>query len=321
MTDAVITSQVLSGGFSYQISSGGRVVSVEQDAVPNVRIILGPDARMLEAGDNFDRLLQLDKDNSKDTGKKDTEEYTNTRKLELLETLLNEIERAGLVDISMVDIRDSVNLKLLYQNRFEIRLGTSGDLQDKLAMFSSVLERGSLGLEETGILDISDPDRCIASRDLPDLPDGAAEAGWKWQDPHLENFDEFFGYSGSAAPPVEGGVLVGGEEQNTDEEEVSPETPSPEEIPAGEEETASSESSGSNPGYMIPQMPNIGGQASREPSSEPSSASAETSSPASQPHEETSKPTASSTPASEESSASASSSPGYAMPQMPSIGR
>ncbi|MBQ4051836.1 MAG: FtsQ-type POTRA domain-containing protein [Oscillospiraceae bacterium] len=327
VTDAVVTEQVLSGGFSYQISSGGRIVAIEPDAVVNVRIVIGPDLRVLNEGENISRLKELDAER-KEENTKDAEAYTNTRKLELLQTLKNELERIGIPDISMIDVRDSVSLKLLYQNRFEIRLGTPGDLQDKLAMFSSVLERGSLGLEEKGILDISDPDRCIASRDLPSLPDGTEEAGWVWQGPHLENFDEFFGY-GSDVPPVESGVLVGGEEQETSSEPVSEpeqETSSGETSEPVSEVTSDGGDSSSKPSYVMPQRPSIGGGSgeSHEPSSEPESSEEPSSEPAiasvPQREEPSSEPSAASS-GPEETGSSSSSSPGYAMPQMPSVGR
>lgn len=327
VTDAVVTEQVLSGGFSYQISSGGRIVAIEPDAVVNVRIVIGPDLRVLNEGENISRLKELDAER-KEENTKDAEAYTNTRKLELLQTLKNELDRIGIRDISMIDVSDSVSLKLLYQNRFEIRLGTSGDLQDKLAMFSSVLERGSLGLEEKGILDISDPDRCIASRELPSLPDGTEEAGWVWQGPHLENFDEFFGY-GTDTPPVESGVLVGGEEQETTSEPVSEPSEEPASEPSEEvsDTTSDGGDSSSKPSYVMPQRPNVGGSnasseaASSEAASSEEEPSSEPSAPAPrQEEQESSEPSEEPSAPAQESSSSVSS-PGYAMPQMPSVGR
>lgn len=318
VTDAVVTEQIVSRGYSYQISSGGRVVSVLPDAVPNVRIVLGPEMQSLEPGDLLNELVSLDEKAAASKDKKDEEEYTNTRRLEVLAAMRNEIDRAGLMDISMVDVSDSVGLKMLYQNRFEIRLGTSSELQDKLAMFASVLDRGSLGLEEMGILDISDPDRCIASRDLPALPDGAVMAGWRWFDPHLENFDEFFGYAGGGSP-VTGGVLVGGAEQ----------TPAGVQTPGTVPETAPGTSSGeggitsgvtgdgTQPGYMMPQVPNIGGNSSLQQEQEPSSAPADE--PVSDEGSSISENDISSS-AEEEEPEEASSQPGYAMPSIPQIG-
>ncbi|MBR6790222.1 MAG: FtsQ-type POTRA domain-containing protein [Oscillospiraceae bacterium] len=313
VTDAVVTEQVVSGGFSYQVSSGGRVVELIPAPLPNVRIVLGPDMRALQPGDMMDRLADLDREAEEDRkkNKEETEEiYTNTRRLEILSALLNEIDRAGIHDISVVDVRDPVNIRLHYQNRFEIRLGTSGELRDKLAMFASVLDRGSLGLEELGVLDISDPDRCIAARDLPALPDGAAVAGWQWTGPHLENFDEFFGY-GNDAPPVQGGVLVGGEEQ------TPPGVQTPDGTGTGGEggEGSVPSGDGSSPGYIMPQRPQIGGQpASSEPASEPVAEEQQPVSDAGLPEETSSVPE-------EDPVSEASSEPGYAMPQMPQIGR
>lgn len=330
VTDAVVEKQILSGGVSYHISGGGRVVAIEQNAAPNIRIILGPDLRKLEPGDQLDRLKTLDEEAAASQETSSEEEYTNTRMLELISTLENEIERAGILDISMLDVSDSVNLKLLYQNRFEIRLGSSNELQDKLAMFSSVLEGGSLGLEEMGILDISDPDRCIASQNSPTLPDGAAQAGWKWLDSHLENFDEFFGYAGEAADqPAESGVLVGGEEQNTDGE--NPENTSGEEDTEPVSEPAFEDGSGessdsaddgnttSSPGYVMPQMPNIGGSsgAVQEPSVDESEPSSE---PASDGEESGSSEPESAGSSETDPSSNTFSEPGYALPQMPQIG-
>ncbi|MDD6032790.1 MAG: FtsQ-type POTRA domain-containing protein [Oscillospiraceae bacterium] len=331
ITDAVVTRQILSGGYSYRISSGGRVVAVEPETAANIQIVLGPDLSLLQAGDELEQLRQKEQEkiaaSSSDTVGGALEEGPQSKLLTALNTLSNEIEKSGLTDISALDVRDVVNLKIFYQNRFEIRLGTFSDLQDKLAMFRSVLERGSLGLEAEGVLDVSDPDRCIASQDRPGLPDGAAQAGWVWNGPHLENFDEFFGFSsgGSASgEPVSG--EDGGEDLSGDGEDgasdgaasepdaASSDSSAEEPSTAPEPESgASSEPASSSGGYQMPQLPQVGGSSgtSHEPAEPDSSA---------EPAASASGPDAASEDSDGAGSGDASESqPGFVLPSLPQV--
>ena len=100
-----------------------------------------------------------------------------------LKILFKELEKSGLNDISVVDISSTISLKLYYQNRIEIKLGSFSELDTKLAMVKAVFDSGDIGIEESGTIDISDPDKMYVDSDAELDLTGISTEGWTWKDP------------------------------------------------------------------------------------------------------------------------------------------
>lgn len=310
--DAQPAFQILWNGQSYQVSTGGRLIRIESQPVVNVLAVVGLDPSTLTPGA---QLSQLEEDE------------TEAGHLTSMQIVLNAMEQSGIADISAMDFSDPINVRVYYQNRLEIRLGSFTELPDKLDMLRQVLESGGIGLEESGTADVSSPDRCITNNQAEiTLPEGLAQPGWTWTDPHSDNADQLFG--GDAAGDAESG------EEGTDSSEPASEPASgsgegetssqPAAEPQSSEDTGESSESGqaTTGGFQLPQLPGL----SSSPAT-PESSESDTTEPAEEPSSETSSesldPPSSTDSGGEntpESSAESSDgSPGYALPQLPGV--
>ncbi|MCI8601229.1 MAG: FtsQ-type POTRA domain-containing protein [Oscillospiraceae bacterium] len=287
--DAVVASQVVSGGKAYQVSSGGRIVDILPESVAGVLTVFGPDLSRMTAGEELADLVgKFAPPEGADAETQKAAAAVQEEQRQLLDSVVilqREIAACGQADISVLDVRESLSLRLYYQNRFEVALGTLSELPEKLAMFQSVLKEGGLGLEEKGVLNISDPDCCIVSHSEPLLPEGVTLAGWDWTDLHLENFDVFFGF---AEPEPESEPSADSSTDEPDEGDSSGDSGSSSDSSSGSDvsEPASGESSeaqsdgasdsepssepASSGGFKLPLLPQVGGSssASHEPSEE-----------------------------------------------------
>lgn len=328
--DAVVDRQIVSGEKSYQISEGGRIVAIEGENQPNVPVALGPDLNLLQLGDQLDSLP--DKLAAKEGASEEEQEAAAQRQeeqkklLSSMDIVFKEIESSGLWDISIVDVRDSVDLKIYYQNRFELSLGSLSELPDKLAMFQSILNNGSLGLEESGTLDITDPDRCIVSQAAPQLPVSTGLAGWNWLGPHLDDFDVFFGFASADAPSEpegdepedtnpEGDASPEGDPSASGQTEPVSSEPASEPEPESSPESSSEPSNPTSGGYMLPQMPQVGGSASSEAATHELSSDPEGDADASKAPDDSSQ----SQPEESSLESSEGASQGVVLPQMPQV--
>lgn len=148
----------------YTLSRRGRVLDVADESVPNVPIVIGPTPEGAQVGSYISLLLE------------------NEEK-DWLNILFKELEQSGLHDISAVDISNTISLKLYYQNRIEIKLGSFSELDTKLAMVKAVFDSGDIGIEESGTIDITDPDRMYVDSDAELDLTGISAEGWTWVDP------------------------------------------------------------------------------------------------------------------------------------------
>ncbi|MEG2597543.1 MAG: hypothetical protein RR977_03860, partial [Oscillospiraceae bacterium] len=97
--------------------------------------------------------------------------------------LQTEMKNSGINDISVMDISDTINVKLYYQNRIEIKIGSFSELDTKLAMVKKAFESGDIGIEESGSIDITSPDMLVFDSDAEWNFPGMTTEGWKWTDP------------------------------------------------------------------------------------------------------------------------------------------
>ncbi len=165
--DGVPTTQLYSDNKYYILSKRGRVLDILYESVPNAPIILGPGSGNANVGEYVSLLLE-------------------NEDRDWIEILLKEIEKSKIKDISAIDISNTIAIKIYYQNRFEINLGSLSELDTKLAMVYSVLARGEIGIEEKGTIDITDPDRMYVDSDAEIVLEDIFADGWEWEDPHYE---------------------------------------------------------------------------------------------------------------------------------------
>ena len=140
------------------------MLDVSAESVPNVPVVIGPKPDGAQIGSYIDLILE------------------NEEK-DWLKILFKELEKSGLNDISVVDISSTISLKLYYQNRIEIKLGSFSELDTKLAMVKAVFDSGDIGIEESGTIDISDPDKMYVDSDAELDLTGISTDGWSWKDP------------------------------------------------------------------------------------------------------------------------------------------
>lgn len=162
--DGVPQTQLYYDSQYYTLSQRGRVLDISEESLPNVPIVIGPQPDGAQIGSYIDLLLE------------------NEEK-DWLKILFKELEESGLNDISVVDISSTISLKLYYQNRIEIKLGSFSELDTKLAMVKAVFQNGDIGIEESGTIDISDPDKMYVDSDAELDLTGISADGWTWKDP------------------------------------------------------------------------------------------------------------------------------------------
>lgn len=162
--DGVAQTQLYYDSEYYTLSQRGRVLDVSAESVLNVPVVIGPKPDGAQIGSYIDLILE------------------NEEK-DWLKILFKELEKSGLNDISVVDISSTISLKLYYQNRIEIKLGSFSELDTKLAMVKAVFDSGDIGIEESGTIDISDPDKMYVDSDAELDLTGISTDGWTWKDP------------------------------------------------------------------------------------------------------------------------------------------
>lgn len=86
----------------------------------------------------------------------------------MLGDLLLALEKSEMIDrVVSVDIKDKFDLKLWYENRFEITLGDGNDLKHKMLMIREVV--ADLAENATGSIDVSDPNNAYVKLGEPIL--------------------------------------------------------------------------------------------------------------------------------------------------------
>lgn len=165
--DGKPTTQLYSGNIYYVLSKTGRVLEHAEQSLVNVPIIVGPDAKGAALGTYVSLTLE-------------------NQERDWIKILLSEIEKSGLNDISAIDITNTISLKIYYQNRFQINLGSLSELDTKLAMVYEVFASENIGIDESGVIDITDPDKLYVDSDAELELAGLFSEGWEWTDPHTE---------------------------------------------------------------------------------------------------------------------------------------
>ena len=91
-----------------------------------------------------------------------------------------------------MQLSDPLQLRVYYQNRIEINLGTLTEIDIKIATLKSILyDSGAVGVDEMGVIDLTNPDRVYFNNQASCvLPAGAGQPGWSWKDPYSETLEE-----------------------------------------------------------------------------------------------------------------------------------
>lgn len=79
-------------------------------------------------------------------------------KLLMLRYLLEAMEASGFENLTNVDLSDRLNIRIMYEGRITLELGSEMQLEYKLALVKSVLEN-NIGPDEVGTLDATDAAR------------------------------------------------------------------------------------------------------------------------------------------------------------------
>ncbi|WRS27639.1 FtsQ-type POTRA domain-containing protein [Oscillospiraceae bacterium MB08-C2-2] len=74
--------------------------------------------------------------------------------MKMLEYLFAAMEESGFKNITNVDLSDRLNMRVVYQDRILLELGSEADLAYKLTFVEAVL-RDKLGPDEQGVLDVT----------------------------------------------------------------------------------------------------------------------------------------------------------------------
>ena len=260
VTDGEPSMQIETGGVFYQFTASGRLIGQSQTAVVDAQVVVGPDPSGLNIGQYLSDL---------------TEEQQAS--FSTWRTVSELIDKYEIHDISAMDLSDDMQLKIFYQNRLEVDMGPLVDMDAKVAALKTILyDTGSIGVEETGVLDLSNADRAyFNNQSACTLPPGAGQLGWSWQDEfsdtlmqslfEAEETLEDSGTTEEGEDPAASGTTEEGDAAQSESGSDSSETASSEE---------SSDSYATSDGMRLPQMPQIGGgtssQASSAATSEPS---------------------------------------------------
>ncbi len=244
VTDGDPILQVSEGGAFYQFTESGRLIGIAVSAAVDAQVVIGPDVSGLVEGQYITSL---------------TKEQQAT--LSTWRTIRDELWDYSIHDISAMNLSDELRLRIYYQNRIEIDIGPLTDMDAKMATLKAILyESGTVGVDETGRIDLTNPDRVYFNNQTAcSPPAGAAQAGWSWTDPYSESLEQvLYAPPEPVVLPEETGTEPGeGGEEGEDtvdssEEDVSSESVEPED-PSSEESYQTSD------GMRLPQLPNVGG--------------------------------------------------------------
>lgn len=175
VTDGDPVLQVSFGGMFYQFTESGRLIGVTETAAVDGQVVEGPDPTGLEVGQYMEGL-----------GKEQQDSFSTWR------TIRDAIYNYSIQDISAMQLTDPLQLRVYYQNRIEINLGTLTEMDIKIATLKSILyDSGSVGVDEMGVIDLTNPDRVYFNNQASCvLPAGAGQPGWNWADPYSETLEE-----------------------------------------------------------------------------------------------------------------------------------
>ena len=143
------------GGKNYVISHIGRVMSIDTGDADCMHVIGYKPADSVIVG-GFIKAEDEEQDN-------------------LVQQISTAVEKAGLEDITSLDITDALDLILVYDARVEIHLGSVLQIDEKMRMIKELLYGGYIAETEHVTLNVSDTSRAIqrpiTTAPLPTLPE------------------------------------------------------------------------------------------------------------------------------------------------------
>ena len=279
VTDGEPVLQVSFEGMFYQFTESGRLIGVTETAAVDGQVVVGPDPTGLEVGQYMSQL-----------------EAEQQESFSIWRTIRDELYNYSIQDISAMELSDPMQLRIYYQNRIEINFGTLTDMDIKTATLKSILyDSGAVGVDETGVIDMTNPDRVYFNNQATcAVPAGAAQPGWNWQDPYSETLEESLYQITEEETTADGETADGQETAGT--EDGSDETSSGTESSDGQDSSETSgESYATSDGVMLPLMPGQQGDtassdASSDTASQTSSDSASQSQTSSESSQQSSQP-------------------------------
>lgn len=126
------------------LSSGGRVLEINDDPFydgKNRTRLTAPDVKRCVCGEDI--VFE----------KPDT--------LAIISSITEQLDKYGLTDkITSLDVTDKFDVRLMYDNRFEIRFGTFEQPENKIKLFSGMMNN-KIWEDSTGMIDISDASEAL----------------------------------------------------------------------------------------------------------------------------------------------------------------
>ena len=140
VTPAVPMASFIYGGKSYVISHIGRVIHIDDEDMTECMRIIGykPADSVIVGG--FIKAEDEEQDR-------------------LVKEISDAVEKAGIEDITTVNITDSINITLSFQDRVQIKLGSILQIDEKMRIIRELLYNGYIADTEFVTLDVSDPRR------------------------------------------------------------------------------------------------------------------------------------------------------------------
>jgi len=163
VTDGVPVIQFYQRGRYILLSQNGRVLSIQSSPEDQLITVLGFASELQTVGGYLD--LKTDEEAA-----------------DWLSILLTTLGEEDLNDITVVDLRDFIDVRLYYQNRFEIQLGSFSELQTKLQMVRTALRSDKVGLDEHGVIYASSIDQLIVDNAEINMPCKVGD--FTWEEPY-----------------------------------------------------------------------------------------------------------------------------------------
>lgn len=121
VTEAVKAAQIEHKGKYYILSGSGRILEASAASDSKLTLVKGFELKSLTPGEVL--------------------ESEDAFKTKILEQLVSELKNLDFEDISVIDLSDRTDIKMVYDNRIEIRLGSSVDIDYKLTYIKAVIDK------------------------------------------------------------------------------------------------------------------------------------------------------------------------------------
>lgn len=162
IVDGVPVMQLYNGGQYYYISGEGRILYSGVEPLMNLTVYLGLGADYT-AGSYLSQCLPQET-------------------LDRLEEISSAIQKRIPGVITLVDLSSMVDVKLCYENRLQVEIGSFADLEEKLDMLRETMESGGVGQDETGVMDLNQSNMLVFNS-AAEMDEAMALAG-EWDAKH-----------------------------------------------------------------------------------------------------------------------------------------